>query len=114
MTPQPYSIFSAHQHENDIVLQIIALFGLFPNLTRFSVGDPESDAPGREGRLAVRDLGFCGFAKEDEGEVRHRIGDLLAEFVQRRPEMLELLSGRTFSRTLHQLDTRQVQAQQRN
>ena len=47
--------------------------------------------------------------------MRHRIAGVLAEFVQRRPEMLELLSGRTFSRTLHQLlDTRQLQAQQRS
>jgi len=43
-----------------------------------------------------------------------RIRDVLAQFVQGRPEMLDLLSGRTFSRTLHQLlDTRALQAQQR-
>jgi hypothetical protein len=120
MTPQPYSIFTAHQRnpENDIVLQIIKLFELFPGLSGFSVGRSEDaghDADGDDGTLAIRNVSFGESARrEDESEVRHRIHDLLMQFVEGRPELVELLSGRTFSRTLHQLlDTRALHAQQR-
>lgn len=115
-----YSIFTAHQRnpENDVVLRIIELFEQFPSLTGFTVGKSEGDsqeATGDEHTLAIRNVCLGDAARrEDEGEVRHRIRDLLAQFVQGRPELLELLSGRTFSRTLHQLlDTRALQAQQR-
>jgi hypothetical protein len=117
MTQLAYSIFTAHRRnpENDIALQIIELFEQFPGLTAFTVGrneDAGQDAAGAE--LAIRNVSFGETKKDDEGEMRHRIRDLLAQFVQGRPEMLELLSGRTFSRTLHQLlDTRALQAQQR-
>jgi hypothetical protein len=116
MTYLAYSIFTAHQPnpENDVMLQIIELFELFPGLSAFTVGKDEAQA--EQQALAIRDVSFGdGNKKEDEGEVRHRIRDLLAQFVQGRPEMLDLLSGRTFSRKLHQLlDTRALAAQQRN
>ena len=120
MTQLAYSIFTAHQRnpENDVVLQIIELFEQFPSLTGFTVGseDAGQETPNSERSLAIRNVSFGDTAKrEDEGQVRHRIRDLLMQFIEGRPEMLELLSGRTFSRTLHQLlDTRALQAQQRN
>jgi hypothetical protein len=122
MAALAYSIFTAHQRnpENDVVLRIIELFEQFPNLTRFTVGKreeagQEAAAMGAESTLAIENVSFGEVAKrEDESELRHRIRDLLAQFVQGRPELLELLSGRTFSRTLHQLlDTRALAAQQR-
>ena len=119
MTDLAYSIFTAHRRnpENDIALRIIELFEQFPSLTAFTV-DRSEDAgvdAASEQALAIRNVSFGEVARrEDEGEVRHRLRDLLAQFVQGRPELLELLSGRTFSRTLHQLlDTRALQAQQR-
>jgi hypothetical protein len=119
MTQLAYSIFTAHQRnpENDVMLQIIELFELFPGLTAFTVGkDPVGGLEPSEQALAIRSVAFGdNHRKDDEGEVRHRIRDLLAQFIQGRPEMLDLLSGRTFSRTLHQLlDTRALAAQQRN
>jgi hypothetical protein len=121
MTDLAYSIFTAHRRnpENDIALRIIELFEQFPSLVGFTVGkgeDAEQEAAGSEATLAIRNVSFGETAKrEDEGEVRHRIRDLLLQFIQGRPEMLELLSGRTFSRTLHQLlDTRALAAQHRS
>jgi hypothetical protein len=117
MTYLAYSIFTAHQPnpENDVMLQIIELFELFPGLSAFTVGKDQEEQTDEQA-LAIRNVSFGdGHKKDDEGEVRHRIRDLLVQFVQGRPEMLELLSGRTFSRTLHQLlDTRALAAQQRN
>jgi hypothetical protein len=119
MTPQAYSIFTAHRRnpENDIALQIIELFQLFPGLIGFTVSrseEPPAEAAGDEAALAIRNVSLGESAKHDESEVRHRIRDLLMQFVQGRPEVLDLLTGRTFSRTLHQLlDTRALQAQQR-
>lgn len=117
MTDLAYSIFTAHRRnpENDIALQIIDLFERFPGLTAFTVGrDEPAGEEAAEQTLAIRNVSFGDAKKDDEGEVRLRIRDMLAQFVQGRPEMLELLSGRTFSRTLHQLlDTRALAAQQR-
>jgi hypothetical protein len=119
MTDLAYSIFTAHRRnpENDIAVWIIELFEQFPSLTGFTVGKGEDTAQDDAGEptLAIRNVSFGEVAKrEDEGELRHRIRDLLMQFVQGRPELLGLLSGRTFSRTLHQLlDTRALQAQQR-
>jgi hypothetical protein len=117
MTELAYSIFTAHRRnpENDIALQVIDLFERFPGLTAFTVGkDEPAGSEAAEQTLAIRNVSFGDAKKDDEGEVRLRIRDVLAQFVQERPGMLELLSGRTFSRTLHQLlDTRALQAQQR-
>jgi hypothetical protein len=118
MTDLAYSIFTAHRRnpENDIALQIIDLFERFPGLTAFTVGkdEPMVGEAAAEQTLAIRNVSFGDAKKDDEGDVRLRIRDMLAQFVQGRPEMLELLSGRTFSRTLHQLlDTRALAAQQR-
>ena len=124
MTQLAYSIFTAHQRmpENDIALQIIELFERFPGLTAFTVGKDEAAAEQpvsagehpSEPTVAIRNISFGDARKEDEGEIMTRIRDALVQFVQGRPEMLDLLSGRTFSRTLHQLlDTRALQAQQR-
>jgi hypothetical protein len=125
MTQLAYSIFTAHQRmpENDIALQIIELFERFPGLTAFTVGKDEAAAAEQpagageqsaEPTVAIRNVSFGDSRKEDESEIMARIRDVLAQFVQGRPEMLDLLSGRTFSRTLHQLlDTRALQAQQR-
>lgn len=118
MTQLAYSIFTAHQRmpENDIALQIIELFERFPGLTAFTVGKDEAAAAQQpaEPTVAIRNVSFGDSRKEDEGEIMARIRDALVQFVQGRPEMLDLLSGRTFSRTLHQLlDTRALQAQQR-
>jgi hypothetical protein len=119
MTQLAYSIFTAHQPNpaNDVMLQVIELFELFPGLSAFTVGkDEDQGTEASEQALAVRNVTFGEHVrKDDEGDVRHRIRELLAQFVQGRPEMLDLLSGRTFSRTLHQLlDTRALAAQQRN
>jgi hypothetical protein len=120
MTDLAYSIFTAHRRnpENDIAVWIIELFDQFPSLACFTVGKSEDAAQqdAAEPTLAIRNVSFGEVAKrEDEGELRHRIRDLLTQFVQGRPELLAVLSGRTFSRTLHQLlDTRALQAQQRS
>jgi hypothetical protein len=118
MTELAYSIFTAHRRnpENDIALQIIDLFERFPGLTAFTVGKDESvgGPESIEQTLAIRNVSLCDSKKEDEGDVRLRIREMLTQFVQSRPEMLDLLSGRTFSRTLHQLlDTRALAAQAR-
>jgi len=117
MTDLAYSIFTAHRRnpENDIALQIIDLFERFPGLTAFTVGKDELEGhESGEQTLAIRNVSFGDAKKDDDGEAKLRIRDVLAQFVQGRPELLDLLSGRTFSRTLHQLlDTRALQAQQR-
>jgi hypothetical protein len=120
MAPQLYSIFYAHRNnpQNDIAMQIIAVFKRFSDVISFTVED-RSDPAGEGGPaeqksgLGIRNVGFSPFVKRvGEGDSRRGIADMLMEFVQQRPEALAMLYGRTFTRTLHQLlDTQQLRAQ---
>lgn len=72
-----------------------ALFRRYPELHGFTVQD-------LEGRLVLAEVGVDPFAGEGASErVRGDVAVALLEFIDERPEALELLRDRTFARVLH-------------
>jgi hypothetical protein len=72
-----------------------ALFRRYPELHGFTVQD-------LEGSLVLADIGVDPFVGEGVSErVRGIVAEALLEFIDERPEALELLRDRTFARVLH-------------
>jgi hypothetical protein len=96
--------------DNDIAVRIIALFELFPELAGFTV-EERSAEPGSP--VSVDNVRFLGSVRDDKrAEIIRGLRAGLEGFLRELPETRDLLSGRTFNRTLHQLlDTRGLRAQ---
>lgn len=74
---------------------VSALFRRYPELHGFTVQD-------FEGRLVLAHVGVDPFVGEGASErVRGEVAETLLEFIDERPEALELLRDRTFARVLH-------------
>lgn len=74
---------------------VSALFRRYPELHGFTVQD-------FEGRLVLSDLGVDPFFGERMSQrLRGDVANALVEFIEERPEALELLRDRTFARVLH-------------
>jgi len=72
-----------------------ALFRRYPELHGFTVQD-------LEGRLVLAEVGVDSWFGEGASErVRGDVAQALLEFIEERPEALELLRDRTFARVLH-------------
>lgn len=72
-----------------------ALFQRYPELHGFTVQD-------FEGRLVLAHVGVDPFVGEGVSErVRGEVAVTLLEFLDERPEALDLLRDRTFARVLH-------------
>lgn len=86
---------------------IESLFQRYPALSGFSVRSLH-DVPdncsrsGAEGELFVSDVGVLpSLAQDQYGEIFEDIATTLAELLAEQPDAEELLSGRTFARSLH-------------
>jgi hypothetical protein len=78
----------------DLDAQLASLFERCPNLCGFSVRNENDD-------LFVSDVGIAPrLSAEQYGEIFQDIAKTLAELLDERPEACELVSGRTFARTL--------------
>lgn len=74
---------------------VSALFRRYPELHGFTVQD-------FEGRLVLAHVGVDPVVGESVSErVRGEVAETLLEFVDERPEAIELLRDRTFARVLH-------------
>jgi hypothetical protein len=86
---------------------IQSLFARHPALCGFSVRGladvPDSCArSGEGGELFVSDVGVSpSLTSEQYGEIYQEIATTLSELLAEQPNACELLSGRTFARTLH-------------
>jgi hypothetical protein len=85
---------------------ILALFGGFPSLCGFSVqdrpGNSGSGAEALEGGLFLTDVGLYPLPNIEEAKfICQEIRDTLAQLLEERPQARELISGRTFARSLH-------------
>jgi hypothetical protein len=69
------------------------LFAAHPELCGFSVGE-------LDGELCLADVATDPW-RARSGELARHIAAALAELIDEEPEAAELLSGRTFARTLH-------------
>jgi hypothetical protein len=100
----------AHFPGNDIAVKIIGLFELLPELVGFTV-----DEKGAEEGVppSISNVRFYNGVRDDRRtDLLRATRAALAEIVREQPGAYELLSGRTFNRTLHQLlDTRALRAQ---
>jgi hypothetical protein len=83
---------------------ILALFGGFPSLCGFSI----QDRPGRagseslQGGLFLTEVGLYPVPNIEEAKfICQEIRDTLAQLIDERPQARELLTGRTFARSLH-------------
>ena len=109
------AMLDAHLHrvEAELATQIRTLFGRCPELAGFAVQDLAAvrdlvglahakDRSGENPRLFVTDVGFsASISQEQREEVCTLIGTAISDVVSEQPEAFELLSGRTFARTLH-------------
>lgn len=78
----------------DLEAQLASLFARCPDLCGFSVRNENDD-------LYVSDVGIAPrLGTEQYGEIFQDIAKTLAELLEERPEACELLSGKTFARTL--------------
>ena len=97
----------ADSMKKPIPASIESLFQRYPALAGFSVRGlhdiPDSCArSGDERELFVSDVGVLPSLTHDEyGEIFQDIATTLSEILAEHPEAVELLSGRTFARTLH-------------
>jgi hypothetical protein len=85
---------------------IVALFGGFPSLCGFSVQDrpgiPETGAESLQNGLFLTEVGLYPVPNVEEAKfICEEIRDTLAQLIEERPQARELLSGRTFARSLH-------------
>jgi hypothetical protein len=78
----------------DLEAQLASLFARCPDLCGFSVRNENDD-------LYVSDVGIAPRLSADHyGEIFQDIAKTLAELLEERPEACELVSGRTFARSL--------------
>jgi len=83
---------------------ILSLFGSFPNLCGFSIQDRPGNAASEslQAGLFLTEVGLYPLPNIEEGKfICQEIRDTLAELIDERPQARELLSGRTFARSLH-------------
>jgi hypothetical protein len=85
---------------------IVALFGGFPSLCGFSVQDrpgiPETGAESLQSGLFLTEVGLYPAPNVEEAKfICEEIRDTLMQLIEERPQARELLSGRTFARSLH-------------
>jgi len=84
---------------------MLTLFGGFPSLCGFSIQDRPGNAAGSEaleGGLFLTDVGLYPLPNIEEAKfICQEIRDTLAQLLEERPQARELLSGRTFARSLH-------------
>jgi hypothetical protein len=85
---------------------ILALFGGFPSLCGFSIQDRPGNAgvghEALEGGLFLTEVGLYPLPNIEEAKfICQEIRDTLAQLLEERPQARELLSGRTFARSLH-------------
>jgi hypothetical protein len=93
-----------HHTAAELEESILALFGGFPSLCGFSI----QDRPGRAGSeslqpgLFLTDVGLYPVPNIEEAKfICQEIRDTLAQLIDERPQARELLTGRTFARSLH-------------
>ena len=96
--------------ENDLAIRIITLFELFPELAGFTVDDGSAISGGS---VSVSNVRFQNSIRDDKrAEIVRGMRAALEGLLREHPHTRELLSGRTFKRTLHHLlDTRGLRAQ---
>ena len=85
---------------------ILALFGGFPQLCGFSVQDRPSQvgvgAEALHAGLFLTEVGLYPVPNVEEAKmICEEIRDTLAQLIDERPQARELLTGRTFARSLH-------------
>lgn len=83
-----------------------SLFGRFSVLHGFSVQDRPGalgvSVPAQDGNLYLADLGlYPQLGVEDSQLICEEIRDTLVELIDEQPQARELLTGRTFARSLH-------------
>ena len=95
-----------HYTAAELEESILALFGGFPSLCGFAV----QDRPGKPGMgtetledgLFLTEVGLYPLPNIEEAKfICQEIRDTLAQLIQERPHARELISGRTFARSLH-------------
>ncbi|MEW6689225.1 MAG: hypothetical protein AB1452_09070 [Pseudomonadota bacterium] len=92
--------------EGDLKATVDALFRRWPALHGFSVIDARDPAIDRvtgqlEGELCLADLGLYPCVGDGPSELLGEIAVALLDLIDERPEVRELLRGRTFARALH-------------
>jgi hypothetical protein len=85
---------------------IFSLFCGFPSLCGFAVQDraglPDGSSEILQGGLFLTDIGlFPAPGIEEARMICEEIRETLVQLIDERPEVRELLSGRTFARSLH-------------
>src|SRR5580765_4715364 len=95
-----------HYTAAELEESILALFGGFPSLCGFSIQDrPGAAGPGAESLqegLFLTEVGLYPVPNIEEAKfICQEIRDTLAQLIEERPQARELLSGRTFARSLH-------------
>ena len=95
-----------HHTVAELEESILALFGGFPSLCGFSVqdrpGTPGAGTETVEDGLFLTDVGLYPAPNIEEAKfICQEIRDTLAQLIEERPHARELISGRTFARSLH-------------
>ena len=90
----------------DLFTRLGALFDRYPALVGFSVqefGDLTRDrlVATLDGNLCIADVSVEGWPGVDSCGVLSDVTAVMIEVLDERPELKQLLSGRTFARTLH-------------
>ena len=85
---------------------ILSLFGGFPSLCGFSVQDrpgvPDGGSASLQSGLFLTEIGLYPAPELEVAKmICEEIRETLTQLIDERPEARELLSGRTFARTLH-------------
>ena len=85
---------------------ILALFGGFPSLCGFAVqdrpGNPGTGSESLQDGLFLAEVGLYPVPNIEEAKfICQEIRDTLAQLIEERPHARELISGRTFARSLH-------------
>ncbi len=85
---------SMEKFHAELKATVSALFRRYPELCGFTVQN-------FEGRLVLAHVGVDPFYEAASERLRGDVADALLEFLEERPEALELLRDRTFARVLH-------------
>ncbi len=90
----------------DLFARLGALFDHYPALVGFSVQEYGTLAKDRlvaalDGNLCIADVSLDGWPGDDASGVLCSVTQVMIEVLDERPELKQLLSGRTFARTLH-------------
>ncbi len=81
--------------EAELADRVNTLFGRHPELLGFRIEE------GSDASLAVQVLLFPPVSNEDYDALSESISVEMSEFVSSRPEAVDLMRGRIFTRTLH-------------